>query len=265
MDYWMYKNSLAHFGILGQKWGVRRYQNKDGSLTPEGKTRYSGNNLRNDIDAQKEVSGVIQKVKRRDYSDIKAYNDIVDGMVNDLKGTSSIQKIAKENKNIMNDFTDRVNRLPESQKNDIVNKAADRIERYVDDIDPNYHLLYVADDVIGSSLYDAIPNEIKNTFNVSKFNDNSNKFKKSIENYTKKALSSVYDDSVDDDEYKTVGKSATEVVTNKLRWDDDLVNTRPIDLSSKEGQHSFIMRNYNMDLIDKLDDELHRRAIDMYD
>lgn len=31
---------LAHYGILGMKWGIRRYQNKDGSLTPEGKVRY---------------------------------------------------------------------------------------------------------------------------------------------------------------------------------------------------------------------------------
>lgn len=30
---------IAHHGILGQKWGVRRYQNKDGSLTPAGKKR----------------------------------------------------------------------------------------------------------------------------------------------------------------------------------------------------------------------------------
>lgn len=28
---------LAHHGIKGQKWGVRRYQNKDGSLTAEGR------------------------------------------------------------------------------------------------------------------------------------------------------------------------------------------------------------------------------------
>ena len=34
---------LVHHGILGMKWGVRRYQNKDGSLTSAGKKRYSNN------------------------------------------------------------------------------------------------------------------------------------------------------------------------------------------------------------------------------
>lgn len=31
--------SLSHYGIKGQKWGVRRFQNSDGTLTPEGKAR----------------------------------------------------------------------------------------------------------------------------------------------------------------------------------------------------------------------------------
>ena len=36
-----YKQYLSHHGIKGQKWGVRRYQNEDGTLTAEGKKRYS--------------------------------------------------------------------------------------------------------------------------------------------------------------------------------------------------------------------------------
>ena len=35
-------NELQHHGILGMKWGVRRYQNKDGTWTSEGKSRRSG-------------------------------------------------------------------------------------------------------------------------------------------------------------------------------------------------------------------------------
>lgn len=33
-------NHLSHYGILGQKWGIRRFQNEDGSLTEAGKARY---------------------------------------------------------------------------------------------------------------------------------------------------------------------------------------------------------------------------------
>ena len=34
------ETTLSHHGILGQKWGVRRYQNKDGTWTSAGKKRY---------------------------------------------------------------------------------------------------------------------------------------------------------------------------------------------------------------------------------
>lgn len=34
---------LEHHGIKGQKWGIRRFQNADGSLTPDGKKRYGVN------------------------------------------------------------------------------------------------------------------------------------------------------------------------------------------------------------------------------
>lgn len=46
MEIWQYNygparsDELYHHGVKGQKWGVRRYQNEDGSLTPAGKVRY---------------------------------------------------------------------------------------------------------------------------------------------------------------------------------------------------------------------------------
>lgn len=40
----MYDQELYHYGVKGMKWGIRRYQNKDGTLTTKGKKRYEKSN-----------------------------------------------------------------------------------------------------------------------------------------------------------------------------------------------------------------------------
>lgn len=65
---------LQHHGIKGQKWGVRRFQNPDGSLTPAGKKRASKEYEK----AAKAVTSKLAKNQTRMYVD--AYNKAADYM-----------------------------------------------------------------------------------------------------------------------------------------------------------------------------------------
>ena len=98
-------NELQHWGIKGMKWGVRRYQNADGSLTPAGIKRY-----RDESESiERELSGATKKAGVEEYQtalkSAKSASETVDAArklkndadkINDPKLEKRIRKSTQE-------------------------------------------------------------------------------------------------------------------------------------------------------------------------
>lgn len=53
------EKALIHHGIKDQKWGIRRYQHEDGSLTPEGRERYGYASKKEDLKKNVKKTGLL--------------------------------------------------------------------------------------------------------------------------------------------------------------------------------------------------------------
>lgn len=115
-----YPNELAHHGIQGMKWGVRRYQNEDGTLTEEGRNRY-GRTIAKKLNANDRRIAVIKanensyRIKRNKYKKkskkalAKNKTDKAERLnkkskeaaANMRKKTKEIQKLEKDNKKLV--------------------------------------------------------------------------------------------------------------------------------------------------------------------
>jgi len=82
------EESLEHHGILGMKWGVRRFQNADGTLTAKGKARM------NDVANSKLKSKVNTSLARQTYK----YNAKATGDMSTSKARDSVKLEKKASK-----------------------------------------------------------------------------------------------------------------------------------------------------------------------
>ena len=116
MDY-LRMHELYHWGIKGQKWGIRRYQNPDGSLTEEGKARYGGDSYDKLSQNQKDRYNADQtKAEVATFDTVSKTASGVKSITNDISNMPAMQekgKVSYANYPNMSDkeLQDRANRL----------------------------------------------------------------------------------------------------------------------------------------------------------
>ena len=86
---------LCHWGIKGMKWGVRRYQNKDGTLTAAGRKHYGEGNAGEDAEPKVEYAPKRTGGRAEDYSDEELRARIqrlqMEQQYRDLQGDTNIR------------------------------------------------------------------------------------------------------------------------------------------------------------------------------
>lgn len=87
---------LYHYGILGQKWGFRRYQNADGTLTPEGRERMLARARKYESKANVTIGESRSAKLRRAKLNQKAKNARYEVRKSDLK-KARLKKAEKKN------------------------------------------------------------------------------------------------------------------------------------------------------------------------
>lgn len=186
---WVYNDSLSleHHGIKGQRWGIRRYQNADGSLTVAGKKRYdsiSADKTRREI--QKAVNaqrgerygssnrwmsgyGIGKNSDKVQAEKRKAYKDWVesDAYKNAVKNQKKLDTLYNNGKISVDDYDSQYHKVwneaekarPVSNSYVVVGRARKYVDDYVQTVGKQQTIAYLKDlgfDDAASSYIEAI-------------------------------------------------------------------------------------------------------------
>lgn len=137
----MYEPYMEHSGIKGMHWGIRRYQNPDGSLTPAGRSRYGVGPARK---VKTTVGSVVKGLKRSTTNAVSRVKKIAatrrKKSIEKLVRSGDVEKLAKKATKLSNSQLDdaiaRANKISAAKqaagpKKDMI----DKIERVIGTMD----------------------------------------------------------------------------------------------------------------------------------